>query len=176
MAIHQIQFLYDQHEDRLLLRVSTTEGDEFRFWLTRRFAERLWGLLVSMLGWDEAVRQQFDGETRRNVLEIQHEGYAQQGDFSKKFEEVPRRLPLGGTPTLLAQVKGTKGGEGIQIVSLHPQQGQGIDLTLDTKLLHIIVRLLSQALTQAEWGIDLRLHKGGEPAVSAPEAAPRRFN
>jgi hypothetical protein len=176
MAIHQIQFQYDQHEDRLLLRVSTTEGDEFRFWLTRRFTGQLWGLLVNMLGWDDAVRQQFDDDARRNVLEIQHEGYGQQGDFSKKFEDVPRRLPLGDAPILLARAKGTKGKDGLQVVSLHPHQGQGIDLTLDTKLLHIIVRLLRQAVMKAEWSIDLRLYKGSEQPAPALEAAPRRLN
>ena len=72
MAIHQIQFSYDQHQDRVLMRVSTTASEEFRFWLTRRFAQRLWGLLVQMLEMDRPVRQQFDPEAKRAVLGIQH--------------------------------------------------------------------------------------------------------
>ena len=175
MALHQIQIRHDPVEDRLLLRVSTTDGDEFRFWMTRRFVGGLWGILLRMLESDEAVRWQFDQETRRNVLEIQHEGYAQQGDFSRAFESAPRRLPLGETPVLLAQAQGKKTGEGQHLISLHPQQGQGVDLTLDTRLLHIFVRLLQQSVTKAEWSMDLTLYKGGgEPPSVA--AAPRKLN
>jgi hypothetical protein len=176
MALHQIQIRYDPVEDRLLLRVSTTADEEFRFWMTRRFVDGLWGILVRMLEWDEAVRRQFDQETRRNVLEIQHEGYAQQGDFTKAFECARRRLPLGEAPVLLGQAKGKKAGEGLHLISLHPQQGQGIDLTLDTKLLHIFVRLLREAVTKAAWGMDLTLYKGGAQPVPAAEAVPRKLN
>jgi len=175
MAIHQIQLKYDQLEDRLLLRVSTTEGDEFRFWLTRRYVDRLWGMLVKMLEWDEAVRQQFDNEARRDVLEIRHEGYAQQGDFATQFKGAPR-LPLGEAPVLLAQAKGSKGDNGLYIVALHPQQGQGIDMKLDAKLLHIFIRLLRESTGKAEWGMDLRLFQRGEPAVAVTEATPRKLN
>ena len=103
MGIYQIQILHDETEDRLLLRLSTTDNCEFRFWLTRRFVKRLWAMLVQMLEWDQAVRQQVDPATRRAVLDIQHEGYAQQANYAKKFEEVPRQLPLGETPALLAK-------------------------------------------------------------------------
>ena len=166
MALYQIQIRHDPVEDRLLLRVSTTDGEEFRFWMTRRFVGGLWGILVRMLESDEAVRRQFDQETRRNVLEIQHEGYAQQGDFAKAFESTSRSLPLGETPILLAQAQGMKTSEGQHLISLRPQQGQGVDLTLDTKLLHIFVRLLQQSVTKAEWSIDLKLYKGGEQPPS----------
>ena len=175
MALHQIQVRHDPVEDRLLLRVSTTDGEEFRFWMTRRFVGGLWGLLVKMLESDEAVRRQLDQETRRTVLDIQHEGYAQQGDFTRAFESAPRSLPLGETPVLLAQAQGRKSAEGQHLISLHPQQGQGVDLTLDTKLLHIFVRLLQQSVAKAEWGLDLRLYKDGEQPPSAV-AAQRKLN
>lgn len=175
MAIHQIQLKHDQHEDRLLLRVSTVAGEEFRFWLTRRFVDRLWGMLVKMLEWDEALRQQFDDEARRNVLEIRHEGYAQEGDFKTKFQGAPR-LPLGESPVLLAQAKGKKGEKGAYLVSLLPQRGQGIDMTLDTKLLHIFIRLLREVVEKAEWGMELRLYRRDEPQAQAAVGAPRKLN
>lgn len=180
MKIHQIQIRHDEVEDRLLLRLSTTENSEFRFWLTRRFVKRLWGMLVQMLEWDRAVRQQPDPETRRTVLDIQHEGYSQQANFSKRFEEAPteapRSLPLGEAPALLATAKGRKGENGFQVLSLHPRHGQGIDMTLDTKLLHIFSRLLRQAVSKTDWDIGLALHKGAEPPAEAPVAAPRKLN
>jgi hypothetical protein len=180
MKIHQIQIRHDESEDRLLLRLSTTDNNEFRFWLTRRFVKRLWAMLVQMLEWDQAVRQQVDPETRRTVLDIQHEGFSQQANYAKKFEEstqeVPRSLPLGEAPAVLAKAKGKKGERGSQLLSLYPQQGQGIDMTLDTKLLHIFSRLLRQAVAKTDWDMNLALHGAKESTEPAQEAAPRRLN
>ena len=175
MALHQIQIKYDQIEDRLLLRLSSTEGEEFRFWLTRRFVERLWGMLLTMLEWDEAVRQQFNEETRRNVMEIRHEGYAHEGDFAKQFQDASR-LPLGAAPVLVAKANGSKSGKGVHILSLLPAQGQGIDLTLDNKLLHLFVRLLRESVAKAGWGMDLQLHRGSEAQPQTVESGSRKLN
>ena len=175
MALHQIQLCYDQVEDRLLLRLSTTEGEEFRFWLTRRFVERLWGMLLTMLEWDDAVRQQFDEETRRSVMEIRHEGYAREGDFKTQFQDASR-LPLGPVPVVLAKANGSKRGEGLCLLSLLPAQGQGIDLTLDSKLLHLFVRLLRESVVKAEWGMELQLHRGSGPQPAVTDSGPRKLN
>src|SRR6185295_3449172 len=108
---------------------------EYRFWLTRRFTKQLWGLLLKMLEWDRAVQGQLDQASRNTVLQIQHEGYAQQGDFSKQFEDRAHRTPLGDAPVLLFSAKGTRRDNGLQMLSLHPREGQGLDITFDTRLL-----------------------------------------
>lgn len=174
MQIHQIQMRYDELQDRILLRMSTTDGCEFRFWLTRRFVKRLWPLLVRMLEWDHVVRQQLEPEARRAVLELRHEGYAQQADFSRRFEEGERRLPFGEAPVLLARASGRKRDGALQVLSLQPQQGQGIDVTLDTRLLHVISRLLREAVRRADWDVELALHAGAP--LAAPPAQPRSLN
>lgn len=180
MAIHQIQIRHDETEDRLLLRLSTTDNCEFRFWLTRRFTKRLWGMLVQMLEWDRAVKQQVIPETRRTVLEIQHEGYSRQANYAKKFEEpaqeAQRRMPLGEAPVLLAKAKGKKGDNGIQMLGLHPLQGQGIDITLDTKLLHIFTRLLREQVAKTDWDVNLAFYEGVSEAEPVQETPPRKLN
>jgi hypothetical protein len=110
--------------DRLLLRVSTTDGAEFRFWLTRSFVKKLWAMLLRMVEWDKAVQQQFYASTRQAVLEIQHQGFSQQGDFSKGFEEAARNFPLGEAPVLLASGKGVRRDDGLYVLSLYPAQGR----------------------------------------------------
>ena len=173
MTIHQIQIRHDELEDRLLLRISTTDACEYRFWLTRRFTKQLWALLLKMLEWDRAVQGQLDPATKSTVLQIQHEGYAQQGDFSKQFEERAQRTPLGETPVLLFQAKGARRDNGLQVLSLHPRQGQGLDMTLDTRLLHIFSKLLRDAAAHPDWEVNLALHEdAAQPAQ--PEAAPAR--
>jgi hypothetical protein len=175
MKIHQMQITRDELEDRLLLRVSTTENSEFRFWLTRRFVKQLWVLLLKMLEWDRAVQQQLDTGMRQTVMQIQHEGYAQQGDFSKGFEEVQRTLPLGPTPVLLTRGKGTRRDDGLQVLSLQPEQGQGLDMTLDARLLHIFAKLVRDAAAHPDWDLNLALGEpAGEPAAAVAPA--RKLN
>ena len=41
MNIHQMSVNYAERDDRLLLRVNTQDGQEFRLWLTRRMTGRL---------------------------------------------------------------------------------------------------------------------------------------
>ena len=176
MAIHQIQIRLDEPEDRLLMRVSTTDGCEYRFWLTRRFVKQLWGLLLKMVEWDKAVQQQFDAAMRKTVLEMQHEGYAQQGDFSKGFEERARTFPLGEAAILLTSGKGARRDNGLQVLSLYPAQGQGMDMTLDAQLLHVFAKLLRDAVANAGWDVDLALHgKAAQPAPAEP-ASVRKLN
>jgi hypothetical protein len=176
MTIHQIQIRHDELEDRLLLRISTIDACEYRFWLTRRFTRQLWALLLKMLEWDRAVQGQVDPATRNTVLQIQHEGYAQQGDFSRQFEEHAQRTPLGENPVLLFQAKGTRRDNGLQVLSLHPRQGQGLDMTLDTRLLHIFAKLVRDAAAQPDWDINLALHEEAAPATSGEAAPVRKLN
>lgn len=43
--LHQINVSHNTLEDRLLLRISTNTGEEFRMWLTRRYTSLLIGVL-----------------------------------------------------------------------------------------------------------------------------------
>ncbi len=176
MKIHQMQITRQELEDRLLLRVSTTENSEFRFWLTRRFVKQLWALLLKMLEWDRAVQQQMDTGMRQTVMQIQHEGYAQQGDFSRGYEETSRSLPLGEVPIVLTRGKGTRRDDGLQVLSLQPEQGQGLDLTLDTKLLHIFSKLVRDAAMSSEWDLNLALGEAPAEPAQAAAAMQRKLN
>ena len=180
MAIHQIHIRYERPEDRLLLRISTTDNCEFRFWFTRRFTKRLWKMLVQMLEWDDAVRQQMDPASRHAVLDLQHAGYSQQGDFSRDFEEgspgSPRRLLLGEAPVLVATAHGRKRENGLQVLTLKPAQGKGMNITFNTKLLHMFVRLLRQHVATTDWDLKLVLYEGSQDPASILESRPRTLN
>jgi hypothetical protein len=175
MNIHQIQMVYDQRQDRILLRLSTREHTEFRFWLTRRFVKRLWVLLLKMLEQDESFRS-LGEEARRALLGMQHETFVEEGDFSKAYEDAARQMPLGPEPVLLATAKGKVGAKGKHTLSLHPTIGQGIDLGLDSKLLHMLFKLLHDAVSRSDWDIRITLFSGaGQFAATAP-ATPRTLN
>ena len=49
MQIHQMSVTYLPEQDRILMRINTTEGEEMRMWLTRRLMVGLWPLLSKLL-------------------------------------------------------------------------------------------------------------------------------
>jgi len=173
MALHQIQLTYNEKQDRVLLRVSTTDGVEFQFWLTRRFIKRLWGLLVKLLEQDRPVRQQVDPEARKTVLGIRHEGFAQQGNFTAPYEARQYQQPLGSEPMLVSRAEGKPRENGSFLLRLHPDQGQGVDIVLDTKLLHLFTKLLQQVVAKTDWDIKLELY-AEESESAADQPAPSR--
>ncbi|MGE5522187.1 MAG: hypothetical protein ACM3SS_00620 [Rhodospirillaceae bacterium] len=158
MSIRQIQARYDELHDRILLRLSTADDTEFQFWFTRRFTRRFWELLLKTLEQDEPVRQQSDLEARKAVLAMRHEGFVQQGNFSKPFEEREYRRPLGPEPLLVARADYTPGTRpGAFTLSLRPLHGQGVDLRLNAPLLHSICKLIIDAAAKSDWDLNLAM-------------------
>lgn len=176
MSIHQIHMHHDELQDRILMRLSTTDGHEFRFWLTRRFVRRFWGLLLKMLEQDRPVRQQVDPAVKQSVMSIQHEGFARQANYSKPYENREYELPLGNEPVLVAKAEGRLKEDGNFLIRLHPQQGQGIDMTMDTRLLHVFSKLLADTTTRADWDMNLSVSPAADTAEAQPATTQRKLN
>jgi hypothetical protein len=176
MAIHQIQVRYDELQDRVLLRLSTTDAREFRFWLTRRFVKRLWGVLLKLLEQDRPVRQQVDGAARRAVLGIQHEGFVSQGNYSEPYEDREYGMPLGTEPVLIAKGQGRLAEGAGYLLRLQPETGQGVDLSLDTKLLHIFAKLLSDAVARTDWDMRLEIRPASRETGGVEASVPPKLN
>ena len=157
MNIHQIQMAYNAQEDRILLRILSTERAEFRFWLTRRYVKLLWTVLLKMLERDPSAAQHADENVRRAMIGFQHANAVSGGEFAKPYEEGVSVLPLGAAPVLLSRITGKQPDQQQQLLSLHPEQGQGIDLGVNTGLLHMISKLLVDAVAQSDWDIKLAI-------------------
>lgn len=109
MGIHQLSVLHDERQDRLLLRVNTQEGEEFRFWLTRRMVARLLPAVEQAVGKLESQRSGVlapDAPTRQMLTDMQREAFMQQADFKTPYAPPPgMRLPLGEQPLLVTDVQ-----------------------------------------------------------------------
>lgn len=167
MNIHQIQLVYNAQEDRILLRILSTERAEFRFWLTRRYVKLLWSILLKMLERDPSAAMHADENVRRTMLGFQHENVVRGGEFAKPFEEGVSVMPLGANPVLLSRISGKQPGQQQQLLCLHPEQGQGIDLGVNAGLLHMISKLLVDAVAQSDWDIKLAI----DPDFALPPQA-----
>ena len=167
--IHQIQLRYDPLEDRALLRLTTTDEAEFRFWVTRRYARLLNRALTGCVARSARVLGQPEPAAREAVMAFEHESAVSRADFVTRFRDAPRPTPLGDAPVLLAQVKCTPLKDGLTLLGMHPVAGQGVELRLDAMLLHSMLKLVADAARAGEWDLAPDL-----PATTAP--APGKFN
>ncbi len=169
MRLHQIKIDYVSEQDRLLMQLATSDDVEVRMWLTRRFVKLLWPLLVKLA--EEAnprISTQSDPEARRALLGLEHEQAMSRADFSKPYDDSARALPLGEAPLLLARIQTGHDPGGQPLIALHPLEGQGVTLTLDSVLLHSVCRLLQAAVSKSDWDMELKV-----PGVGPPERAER---
>lgn len=157
MRLHQLKLDFMPEHDRLLLRVSTDSQLEVRLWLTRRALRLMWPMLVQMVRSSPEAVLQSNPQARDALVGMQHEQAMSRADFAKPFEEVPREMPLGAEPILVARIQSNKDDNGNQILGLLPQQGQGIHLTLDNTLLHSLCKLVQNAVAKSDWDLVLEL-------------------
>ncbi len=176
MNIHQIQMRYNAQEDRILLRILSAERAEFRFWLTRRYVKLLWTVLIRMLERDPAAAVHGDENVRRTMMGFQHANAVRGGEFAKPYEESVSALPLGSDPVLLARVSGKHAAHQPQTLSLHPEKGQGIDLGVNSGLLHMISKLLIDAVAQSDWDLKLAIDPDFAVPPQAQAIPPHKLN
>jgi len=171
MGIHQLSVLHDERQDRLLLRVNTQEGEEFRFWLTRRMVARLLPAVEQAVGKLESQRSGVlapDAPTRQMLTDMQREAFMQQADFKTPYAPPPgMRLPLGEQPLLVTDVQiSVLPEQALQLVLQDHSQGAArqCQLHLPAPLVHGLLHLTHQASAKADWALGAL----AEAPMSAP--------
>lgn len=171
--LQQFSASYVSGQDRLLLRVRSSDDAEFRFWITRRYLALLWPMLMKMADAFSGRKAPGDPLTRSALAELAHGEAVGKADFGSAYQD-GSLFPLGEEPILLARITVKPLAGNTQTLSLLPQQGQGINLELDEKLVHVLARLLQEAANAAEWGLNLRVIPGsGATPEATTAAAPR---
>lgn len=151
--IEQIQIRFAALEDRLLMRVAGADDLEFRFWLTRRFVRLIWTPLKTALADVPRIRAQASPAAQRELLAFEHEKAVSGTDFHTPYKETAKTTPLGNDPVLLAKMQMRRLDDGTLVMALGPENGVGIDLTLNHGLLHSFAQLLHNAAALAEWDL-----------------------
>lgn len=158
MQIHQFNVSYNDRQDRLLLRVNTQSGQEYRFWLTRRLTLRLVPALQQTVGRLEASQPQtvaHDPGSRQILTELKREAFLQKADFETPYTNQARQLPLGEAPMLVTDVHLQFQGAGVQVLLQDKDSGPGgvqsCRLHLAPTLLHGLIHLLQKASAKALW-------------------------
>lgn len=174
MQIHQMSVTYLPEQDRILMRINTTEGEETRMWLTRRLMVGLWPLLSKILT-EHLLKLESAGaslaganpELKKMLAEFRKEEFLQHADFDTPYKEGQPQLPLGEEPLLVTDVDATPLASGPLRLNFNERpptgetQPRSFQMEMEPKLMQGLMHLLEQALLQAQWR---------EPFVPATQA------
>lgn len=159
MHIHQLSVSHDERQDRLLLRLNTQDGQEFRFWLTRRMANRLLPALDQSVARLEATQPGIaatDTASQQMLTEFKRDAFLKTADFSTPYAAAPRALPLGDAPLLVTDAQLSLQPTGaLQIIFQNKtgETNQSCHLNLQAPLVHGMVHLIRQSMAKADWGL-----------------------
>ncbi len=144
--LHQINMQYSNKEDRILIRTSTKNNNEYLIWLTRRFTK----LLLDIL--DKEIEKR-GGTTSLSMKKETRNLYAT-GAFDKPYaNEIPKNYPLGGQGVLAFRINTGVSEHGNLILELQSETNQGITLNLNDTLIYMFYSLLTQSIACSEWQI-----------------------
>lgn len=180
MNIHQLSATYHPEQDRILLRVNTTGGQEMRLWLTRRLLLGLWPLLGKTI--DEQLTQQDgarmgqSGEARRMLAELHKEEFMRHADFNTPYHQAPS-LPLGEEPLLVTQIEAGTLTDGQLRLGFVERPGTGakersFQMEMAPALAQGLAHLLDRALSQSGWREAFTAPPGLEDSTAADETEP----
>ena len=182
MQVHQFSVTYVQEQDRILIRINTTTGEEMRVWFTRRLMLPLWPNLNKVVaehvardkgaqGNVQSPLAHSDDLTKRMMADFERQESLGKSDFKTPYNARPSLLPLGDDPLVVTQISMTPVDKGALRLSFEEKlPGQtnprAFQVTLAMQTLHGLVHLLEQALNRSEWLPD------GAPAAAAPAPVP----
>jgi len=141
--LHQMNVTYDPREDRLLLRISTQQGDEFRIWLTRRYT----GLLVKLLN----KQMEKSGGAPTVAASDETIDLFKAGALEQTYAGDSSNFPLGENGFLAFRINAGETPDGILHLEIAPEQGQGITLHLTNPLLYLFSNILNQGIDRGGW-------------------------
>jgi hypothetical protein len=142
--LHQINISYVPVEDRLMMRINTKQGIEYRVWLTRRFTGILTGLLTKEIDKHGGIPVLASTDQTRSLFK--------QGAMEKPYEaDKVVDMPLGQTGILAYKINYKSNPDASLALELLPEQGKGVNMSLNKSLLFLFYNLLTQACAHTEW-------------------------
>lgn len=151
-SLSQMQMLYVSEEDRILFRVNSTSGEEFRFWLTRRYVLLLTKVLKDYADKDPDVCAQVTPAEKNAVEEFKQEKRISDANFTMQFTEESSSYPLGES-ILLAFKLSFSIKDTILQLSIQPKEGRGINFVINQEINASMIQLLKTAAEKGGWGI-----------------------
>jgi len=163
-AISQMQMLYNSEEDRVLFRVNSAKGKQFRLWLTRRCLMLLMDMLKKHMDADPDVSIQATPEAKQAIKSFKREQAMQGANFQEKFKEEAAETPMGDLVPLAYRLNYRLEGEVLHL-GIEPKIGQGINLTMNRDINSSLTQLILAAAQKADWQLAIYTEKPANKPV-----------
>jgi hypothetical protein len=168
MQIHQLSLTYDEIEDRILLRVNTTDESEALFWFTRRMTFHILPTLPQVLAEQMALTAPMNTPVHSELVkglfgELMGQELLQRSDFSTPYKSAIHSL-TEGRPLLVTEIhlETQKNGHTLCVLSerpADPQLKRSFQLHLTPQLLRGLLHLLEEVLPKSGWQAPIKAHK-----------------
>ncbi len=166
--LHQINMEYQPVEDRLVLKVNTTDRKEVRLWFTRRFTKQFWDALLNILEQNPEIMRHQDDDAKKAMMAFQQENVLQDDQFKKKFDETAVEFPLGQDPVLVTGFQyQPKGPDGVPRMVFQISTGSEMGVPVNDQIIHSFVKLLMQVSKATGWDLSFEI------GFAADEEEPR---
>ena len=149
--LRQLNVSYIDTEDRLLLKVSTSEDEEYRVWCTRRFTRVLMDRLEETFQTEMPSSAAVPEPARREVARMQHQQSVTEESFQQPYQAEPTGYPLGEDGLLVTSLKYNQQADKTVQLFLGDNKGVGITLNLNEHLKHQLYELFARAAEKADW-------------------------
>jgi len=169
MELQQINITYQQHEDRLLIRLSfgsaenNAETQEIAMSFTRRMTMMFWPKLIEAMNRQLVLQQPQAAHASSEMVAMEHQIAVQQtkqsGGFSSDYEAAKKQVthPLGKTALLPEQVDITLRKEKAIELKFVFENHPGFRINLAKTVLHGFCKLMQAAVERADWGFILEI-------------------
>lgn len=164
MNVHQLSITYVPEQDRILVRVNTKQGQELRFWFTRRLALGLTPLLDHAVT-EHVARQggpatshlvSSDDLAKKAMTQFQRAETLKSSDFATPYKSPEVSVPIFEQPLLVTEVNVAPQASGQLRMSFSEKltgikEHRSFQMGLADQLIHAFVHLLERAVVQSQW-------------------------
>jgi hypothetical protein len=166
-----MQMRYDSTADRLLWQLRTFGGELFAIWLTRRMLCGVWAPtqeLVTRGGMAKLMpHANVMPEAREMMNQVVRQRPLPSAQFDQPFDSTPSTQPLGTEPLLPVTFRlGPGPTPGGLLIEVKEEAGRNLAIQLSDELATALLRLIEQALVEADWG--LTAAAAAQPAAAGP--------
>lgn len=163
MQIHQFQVSYLAEQDRILVRMNSTNGQEQRLWLTRRMLLGLYPHLEqtsAQLTLADAPPVGHDGAAGDAVQAFQRQETLDRTDFDTPFQSPQPLFTDADQPLLVTAAHIQQQGASMLSVRFEetlpgmPESRQ-LEITLGSDTLIALLHVISLALQNSDWGLQI---------------------
>lgn len=150
--LQQINLSYSNKEDRLLLKTTTVDGDEYKIWLTRRFTKILFDILKKSVGYYTPsitnLNQSIVNKTNQQSI-----NQDVNGDIFNQSLQEDNIKQLDGYEILAHKIKCGNDDKNNTVLEFQSEDGKGITYSLNESLLSVFYSLIIKSTKLADWDI-----------------------